>query len=822
LKTPVRIQNLGPALSAPERAPIQFQPPNERDELRLRELGLTLVRNRWVVLAVAALVVALTALYTFRQPKIYLTEATLRVEDRDQNQQILSQLAPTVGFRPGKIETEMAVLRSRQIREQVADTLRLMLQMVDPETPRDRTIRALVMPHDAETGEWELRRTGDRQYSLHATDERAQRVAAPRQVLIGRPFRVGKASLALAPELATRQVERIRFAIVPYRNAVSGLRASLSVVRPDPLAYIVAVRFEHTDPELAASIVNALSTAFMDYKSGTSKAEARSTVNFLRSQVAAYERQLGDVESQLRDFRERRQVVNLQEEAAQHVQRLAQLQAEHDGLSREREVLTRLLSIVERPAAGTAPSPYRQLASFPVFLSNRAVQDLLQSLTALENQRATLLVRRTAANEEVQSVNQRIGEIELQLYQIARGYLQTLNTQISSSQATLGRFSAQLEQIPSREVEFARRSREQVLLADLYTLLQTRLKEAEIREAVQPGDVRVVDPALVPLSPISPKPMRSMALAAIVGLFFGICVAFAREALDTKIRTRDDLADATGDAPVLAMIPRIRTSSSGLGRGATGVAALEERLVTRLSPHSPAAEAYRSLRTNITFASLERSPQVLVVTSALPGDGKTTSAANLAITLAQQGTRTLLVDSDLRRGVMHKVLAAHQAPGLTHVLMGTLPLAEAVQEISAGDDGVTLHFLPSGAFPPNPAELLGSARMRTLLDEMRSQYEMVVFDAAPLNLVTDAAVLGTAADTTLLVARFGLTDRRALHRAAAQIYQLGAPLAGVILNDVDADGDSRYYGYGYSYGYAPLEGSTNGNHDSVKKKRKPR
>lgn len=769
-------------------------------EIRIQELWYTVLRHRWLVLAVAAVVMVLAFWHTSRQRPVYESEATLRIDQKDAGQNIFGDLGPLAGLGKGTLETEMLVLRSRQIAELVVDSLHLTVNLIEPQVPRSQVLRPLDVPQNATSGTFELRRQAGGWYTAHSENSPA---ALPKRVEPGVPFRVGEATLALEPSVAKSPPERIQFSISPFRGTAAALRAGLVVTRPDPRAQVVAVRFQSADPELASAVPNAVMEKFIHYKSTTSRAEARSTVDFLRSQVASYERDLGGAESNLRSFRESQGVVSLPDEASQQVQRRAALQAQMEEQRQERDALNRLMARVAEGTREGETSPYRQLASFPRFLSNQAVQNMLQSLTALENQRATLLVGRNTVAREVQGVNTRIKELELQLYELAQNYLSGLNSQIASVQSALDRFGTELQAIPAREVEFARLSRQTELLAEIYNLLQTRLKEAEIREAVEPGDVRVIDTALVPTLPIAPRPVRSMALATVFGVALGVAAAFARQAMDTKVRTREDVEGVTRGAPVLGMIPRIKglSGQAAARRGAADGPAGEDRLVTWLDPHSPASEAYRALRTNITFANADRSPQVLVVTSAMPGDGKTTSAANLAITLAQQGTRTLLVDADLRRGVVHNVFGLKQEPGLTHVLVGAAPLEQAIQEVPMeGGTGVPLHVLASGVYPPNPAEILGSARMRELLATLRERYEMIVFDAAPLNLVTDAAVLGTSADATVLVARTGTTDKRALEYAASQVFHVGAPLGGVVLNDIDIE-RSQYYGYGYGYGY---------------------
>jgi capsular exopolysaccharide synthesis family protein len=387
-----------------------------------------------------------------------------------------------------------------------------------------------------------------------------------------------------------------------------------------------------------------------------------------------------------------------------------------------------------------------------------------------------------------------------------------------SVNTSLSRFGVQLASIPEREVDFARLSRQQKLLDDISTLLQTRLKEAEIKEAVEPGDVRIVDSALLPEKPIAPKPWRNLAIAVVLGFGLGVASALVREATNTRVRTKDDLISAVNDRPLLATIPGIHETNGKVRRwGKTrrrDQVAEEEKLlaanlVTHLDPKGVASEAYRVLRTNITFANVERPVQVIAVASAVPGDGKSTTAANLAITLAQQGARTLLIDGDLRKGVLRKLFGVPAEPGLTHVLVGRASLEAAIHS-SPLESGTRLDLIPAGVFPPNPAELLGSSRMREVIGELRKRYDYIVFDTAPLNLVTDAAILGTLMDTMILVVRADKTDKRALQHAVSQLDQLRVPVGGIVLNDFDlAKAPYAYaYGYGYSYGYGYHYGST--------------
>lgn len=321
-------------------------------------------------------------------------------------------------------------------------------------------------------------------------------------------------------------------------------------------------------------------------------------------------------------------------------------------------------------------------------------------------------------------------------------------------------------------------------LVDLVKKLET--PEGQTRAPIK---ATIVDRATLPDTPVSPKPTRNLALGLVLGLLLGVGVALLRDLLDTTVKTTDDLAAATA-APVLGTIP-------------FDTSARERALVTSLESHAPRVEAFRVLRTNLQFVDIDSTDKVFVVTSALPEEGKTSTSLNLAITLAQAGNRTLLVEADLRRPKAVAALNLDSAIGVTTVLLGRVTVQDAIQK----HPGTDLHVLASGAIPPNPAELLQSNSMHDLLKQVRSEYDVVVVDAPPLLPVTDAALLAAHADGTLLVARWGKTTREQLAQAVDRLRQVDTEPVGVVLNMTPGRGRaaSGAYGYGYGYGYAPTE-----------------
>lgn len=296
----------------------------------------------------------------------------------------------------------------------------------------------------------------------------------------------------------------------------------------------------------------------------------------------------------------------------------------------------------------------------------------------------------------------------------------------------------------------------------------------------------IVDDAQESTDPISPQPLRNLGLAAVLGLLLGLGLAVARELLDTSITASEDVAAVTG-APILGNI----FSDDSAKRAPLEV----------LQQATPWAEAFRVLRTNMQYVEVDEDQKVIVVTSSLPGEGKSTVAVNLAITLSLANQRVALIECDLRRPLIAERLDIDGAVGTTSVLIGKISLAEALQ--SYGDSG--LRVLACGPIPPNPSELLQSHAMERLLTDLRSEFDVVILDAPPLLPVTDAALLATQADGAVVVTRHGSTTRDQLTHAVERLDSVDAKVLGVVINMAPHRKVGSAYGYGYGYGYGADE-----------------
>ena len=302
-----------------------------------------------------------------------------------------------------------------------------------------------------------------------------------------------------------------------------------------------------------------------------------------------------------------------------------------------------------------------------------------------------------------------------------------------------------------------------------------------------PIKATIVDNASYSDMAVAPKSIRNCALGAVLGLLIGFGIAVLRETLDTRVRSVEDVV-AIADKPVLAAI-------------GFDSATKDRQLITDLASHAPRVEAFRVMRTNLQFIDVDSEHKLFVVTSAVPGEGKTTTSLNLAISLAQAGVSTLLIEGDLRRPRAARALGLDSAIGVTSVLVGKVKLAEALQDHASSG----LSFLASGPVPPNPAELLQSKAMGELLTAVRSQFDVVLIDAPPLLPVTDAALIARQADGALLVVRHGRTTREQVRGSSERLAHVDAEIVGIVMNMTPAKGR----GYGYGYGYAADPSSTN-------------
>jgi capsular exopolysaccharide synthesis family protein len=423
-----------------------------------------------------------------------------------------------------------------------------------------------------------------------------------------------------------------------------------------------------------------------------------------------------------------------------------------------------------------------------------------------------------ANSPDVQKLDTLIANSENNILGAIRANVSVLEARVASLDQRKAAVTAGISGLPQAEAT------EATLLAQVTTYsrqvdrLRDELQSAEIAEAAEAGQVEIVDLARADGVPIGTGRRPKVLLALILGLVLGVTIAYVLENYRPVIRRRDDLETALS-LPNLALVPQLETTSGrrGLlnaarwlpkGQSANGRSATkspERELVTLNAARSTGAEAYRTLRTNLLFSAAVKSVRRIVITSPGPEEGKSTTAANLAIAFAQQEHRVLLIDCDLRRARIHKIFDETSLPGLTSILVAGEPIAAAIRQTRVPG----LNILPAGPLPPNPAELLGSPAMTALLQTLGDSYDILILDTPPLLAASDAAIVSRIADGALVVVRAGRTERYAVQTAVQQLSTVGARVLGTVLNDPDAEVPkyARYYGYYYNNYYEYSNGN---------------
>ncbi len=613
-----------------------------------------------------------------------------------------------------------------------------------------------------------------------------------------------------------------------FDQHVQDLRDNMSV-RHIRNTDIVEIKFKAHSPFEAFYVANEIAAAYMRINQEESQAEVRQVKDFLEQQLATYKDESQGSEERLKTYQEQAKVVALDNETSELVRKIAEFESLYHAAKTDLEAakqrldyidaelkrqntnfdieaiskMTALEEFTKKIAQKESQLAVYQAQTIEKGLSQSTVQYTLREVENLQNQIDAL---KEQFKEDVAAVaaNQFVDPAELSSSLFASKIdveteIRALEPKVEAFGKILERYNTELETLPAKKLQLARLMRSAQVAEKLYIMLQEKYQESRITEVGQLGNVRIIDPAKEPEEPIVPKKKLNLLLGLLLGLGLGVAVAFIIEYMDDTVRTMEDLAEL--NMPLIATIPYIKPEQgNGLIAKMTKlddpeVNAINERLVTHLRPKSPVSESYRTLRTNILFTAPDNPKNIILVTSTGPQEGKSTSVANLAITFAQSGTRTLLIDADLRRPMLHKLFQVDKQPGLTNALVGREKIKELITPVEAVSN---LELLTCGVNPPNPAELLGSERMKELLEEARQEYEMILIDTPPVIAVTDPSVLARYVDGVVVVVKTAATQRSAAMMAAEQLRRVNAPILGVLLNGITT---TNFYGSFYYQKY---------------------
>ena len=473
----------------------------------------------------AGALIALVMLWTFIATPRYRSAALLQVQPQESRSGLSDALASVpggalLGLSRDGLETEMGVLRSRRVIDAVIDSLALTVRRVSPVAGRDSLVAVTLVSGPEPEGELTFTRGDAGSYAIAAEDI-VPTVTLPASIAPGDSFVVGNAQILLRADLPADAPRRFTLELKPRYSARRDLLDRLEMLRPSIGAQLIAVTFDDADPIIAARALDVMIDEYVRYTSRAAGGDARATSEELRRQADTLLRALRESEEQVRRYQERTGLVVPEEQAAAQVKRYAVLRGQVDALAVERDALSRMLAIVgERSAEGTRTGAYRQLATFPTLISNRAIQDLLVALTELENDRSALLLLRSEQNADVRQLTQRITEIEQQLQQLGAQYLEALDGQLTPLRKALAEIDAELLALPEQQMALVRLMREQKILGEGYIALEKQVRQTEIMDAIRRDAIRVVDAPVAahPDDPQFPKPAVHLVLALVLGL----------------------------------------------------------------------------------------------------------------------------------------------------------------------------------------------------------------------------------------------------------------------------------------------------------------
>jgi succinoglycan biosynthesis transport protein ExoP len=575
-------------------------------------------------------------------------------------------------------------------------------------------------------------------------------------------------------------------------NLLAAFRSRLTVV-PVPSTRLVYLRFRSFDPALAAETANALADSYvassLEYRSATSSAASM----WLEARLKEQQTRVTEAETAVQRYREREGLVNLDERRGTVEQKLAAVTAAAVNARTER--VAKETAYARMRALGPA-----ELLSLPSVKASPVVESLRARLVELRDQETRLSATLGDRHPDLLTVRERIARTQEQIEAEVAEIVKAVEVDYRTTVETETNLSSSLEDVKREALALGRKALECDALEraaeshrKLLQELMARAKEIGLESELKTTELRVVERARLSHGPVAPRRTRNHLLGLLAGLGLGIGLALLFERLDNTLKTPEDVKVHLR-VPFLGIIPAMRDT------GTTGNSAAQ---VSRIvDPASAAAEAYRVLRTNLLFSSPDVAVRVYLFTSASPGEGKTTSVANLAVALAQNGARVLAVDADLRRPALHAHFGLDKTQGLSDLVIGGCPFTEAVQHTQVRG----LQILPSGYVPPNPAELLGSPSMKELVAVLRKRFDWVLFDAPPLLTMADALVLCSLVDGTVLVARADVTPLPAIHRAIDHITGVGGKLTGLLLNRADLERHSYYYSQHYGDYYRTYYG----------------
>ncbi|HFQ79972.1 MAG TPA: polysaccharide biosynthesis tyrosine autokinase [Desulfobacterales bacterium] len=583
---------------------------------------------------------------------------------------------------------------------------------------------------------------------------------------------------ALTPAKQTASTNAVDDEKISEADILAQMISQNITVTPVKESKVISISYMSGNPVLARLIANTVAKAYKDEILEMKMATSNDTIKWMNEKAAQERAKLAESEKNLETYMRQKDIVTVQDKITVIPQKLTEFSVQLSKAEARRKELATVYKQLRQAGSPAA------MASIPVIAQNRTIQ-ALQAQIVIAEQHVSELSKKYGPKHPlmIKAVGERDGLIEKKAqecqrivksvkneYELAGSNEQNLKDLLNKAKSdALG--------LNEKFIQYNVLKREEESNRYIYEALLAKLKEQNITDQNQSVNVWIIEKAKTPVIPAKPKKKRNILLGLVLGLFGGVGLAFFIEYLDNTVKSPDEAEERLG-LSVLGLVERFDTGAG--------------ELLTELDPHSNVTESYKGIRTSLLLSSADRPPKAILVTSMLPGEGKTTTAANLAAVIAQSELKVLLIDADLRKGRLHKMFDFDNSKGLSTYLAGI----DGSEVMVAGPEK-NLKIIPSGPVPPNPSELLSSRKMKDLLSSAADKFDIVIFDSPPVMSVTDALILSKIVDGTTIVIKAGETTYEAVERELKSFRELDSRILGIVLNAVNRKKSDYYSYYGY-------------------------
>ena len=734
--------------------PNTHQDQKSSDVIDLMPIFSAVWRKKWAILSLVFVVMLLTALVVMSIKPTYQAQATLLIEQKEGNVVSIEQVYDLGSSSNEYLQTQFGLLKSRLLAEQVVKNLQLVKHPeFDPAQQEPPLFDVMGWVRSLKLSE----------------------------VMPG----VIPESFDNPPELSEEE-----YANQVFENTVDGLMSRVSIA-PVMKSQLVYIKVEMNDAKMAAKIANQVGKEYIDSQLDAAMAATVTASEWMNSRVEELKIKLEESEKQLQAFKESKGLIDVDgivTVSAGELSAISQRLVDARSKRAEAESQYNQVKSIRR-------DDWKRLVTLPAVLSHPLVQQFKTEVAKAEGKVDELSKRYGRMHPEMQSARTELNSaqtsLQTQIQQIVAGIerqYQITRANERSLQESVNSNKAQIQKISQSEYQLKAYQREVDANRALFETFMTRLKETSATIDLDAANARIVDPAVVPRAPVKPKKALIVVVAGILAGMLGLFITLLLNALNNTFKTSEEVEQALNQ-PVLGILPVIKAKDRR---------SVAEQYINNRNPSF--TESLKTIRTGLVLANIDNPYKIFVVTSSVPGEGKTTVSTNLTLSFGEM-EKVLLIEADMRRPTLGKTFNLPiGAPGLANLIAGTSTFEDTIFTI----DGIDL--IPAGNVPPNPLELIMSDQFTTILNQLSNIYDRIIIDSAPVHAVSDSLILARHADALLYVAKYDATPKPAVQKGLGSLLQNNAPVKGVILNQVDIK-KAMKQGYSYSgyydyYGYS--------------------